>query len=376
MTVNAACPAANEIAAGARPANRTANGSSTHSSVVLVPMSRTSTPPTTKPGDGAQQAAEHVLTGAQRVRAQHRQRAEHDPERVLHAGEVGDEHGEAEADGAAHAVAAATSEWRSTWAPARSCAADSGPASPTGWRPSSCSSQLRRSAAAARSMFCAICETTKLSSCARKPGSSAEITSRRPSAPAAHGGAALQLARAARAARRAPRAAPRRDRSGASSRSAPRSSTVGRGALHGAGRAVDRGRRRRRRRVHDDRVEPAQLVDQAHDRPGGGAQPGRAVRRREEHRVQRLDRVVGPRDRGVALGRRRLGVAAEEVGDLRAQPRRQRPAARDRRGAHRIARRRRPQQRDREQRRRRRERPSRPGDRGSPSRARAARPAG
>ena len=39
MTVNAAWPAANEIAAGAKPANRTANGSRTQSSVVFVPTS-------------------------------------------------------------------------------------------------------------------------------------------------------------------------------------------------------------------------------------------------------------------------------------------------------------------------------------------------
>ncbi len=38
VIVNAACPAANEIAAGASPANRTTNGSSTHSTVVSVPI--------------------------------------------------------------------------------------------------------------------------------------------------------------------------------------------------------------------------------------------------------------------------------------------------------------------------------------------------
>ena len=50
------------------------------------------------------QAAERVLAGAERVRAQHGERAEHDPERVLDARQLGDEHGEAEPDGAADAV--------------------------------------------------------------------------------------------------------------------------------------------------------------------------------------------------------------------------------------------------------------------------------
>ena len=54
----------------------------------------------------------------------------------------------------------------------------SGPLKPSGWRPSSRSSQLRRAAAAANSVFAAIWPTTKLSSCARKLGSSAETTLR------------------------------------------------------------------------------------------------------------------------------------------------------------------------------------------------------
>ena len=68
------------------------------------------------------------------------------------------------------------SECGSTWDPARSCAVESRSASPMGRRPSTWSSQLRRSAAADSATLPAICMTTKLSSCARKPGSSAEIT--------------------------------------------------------------------------------------------------------------------------------------------------------------------------------------------------------
>ena len=49
MTVNAACPASNDTAAGANPATRTARGSRIQRSVVLVPISATIAPPTTTP---------------------------------------------------------------------------------------------------------------------------------------------------------------------------------------------------------------------------------------------------------------------------------------------------------------------------------------
>ena len=60
--------------------------------------------------------------------------------------------------------------------------------------------------------------------------------------------------------------------------------------------------------------------------------------------MQRLDRAVGLRDRGVALGRERFAFAAEDIGHLRPQTVRHRAGAHDRRAAHRIARGRRPQQ--------------------------------
>ena len=49
VTVNAAWPAANEIAAGATPVTRMAGGRSTHSTVVFVPTASTMTAPTTMP---------------------------------------------------------------------------------------------------------------------------------------------------------------------------------------------------------------------------------------------------------------------------------------------------------------------------------------
>ena len=211
MSVNAAWPAANEIVAGARPASRTAGRSSTQSSVVLVPMSTTSTPPTTKPATVPSRPRSTFCAGAQRVGAQHRERAEHDPEGVLHAREVGDEHREAEADGAADAVlqpqrvaldvgaGALVRGGERACQPGRLAAEELiEPAAPLGG-----GGRSRRSPA--------ICETTKLSSCARKLGSSAEITSPLPVTPAgSFRSRCARARRAARAARRAPRAGHRR----------------------------------------------------------------------------------------------------------------------------------------------------------------------
>ena len=104
VSVNAACPAANEIAAGANPAKRTAGGSRNQSSVVVGADQREQPGADDEPGDRAEQAADDVLAGAQGVRAQDGERAEHDPERVLDAGQIGDEDGEAQADRTAHAV--------------------------------------------------------------------------------------------------------------------------------------------------------------------------------------------------------------------------------------------------------------------------------
>ena len=66
VTVNAACPAAKEIAAGASPAIRIATGSSTQSRAVSLPRACTSAAPTTNPAV-YRQGAQHVLPRAQGV---------------------------------------------------------------------------------------------------------------------------------------------------------------------------------------------------------------------------------------------------------------------------------------------------------------------
>ena len=98
----------------------------------------------------------------------------------------------------------------------------------------------------------------------------------------------------------------------------------------------------------DDRVQPPQLVDKPDDGPRGGAEAGRAVGRRQEHRFQLRDRVGRRGHRGVVLGLG-SGVAGLGGGDLGAQPCGECPARPDRRVAQRIPCRRRPQQRDRHQ---------------------------
>ena len=52
----------------------------------------------------SEQPAQRVLAGAQCIRPEYRQRAEHDPESVLHIGQCRDEDGEPECDGAPDAV--------------------------------------------------------------------------------------------------------------------------------------------------------------------------------------------------------------------------------------------------------------------------------
>ena len=104
VMVKLAWPAANEMTAGAKPASRTAIGSRIHSTGVSVPMPAISAAADDEAGHGAEQRAQHVLAGAERVGPQHRQRAQHDPERVLHPGQVGHQHGQAQGDRAAHAV--------------------------------------------------------------------------------------------------------------------------------------------------------------------------------------------------------------------------------------------------------------------------------
>ena len=141
-----------------------------------MPISASSSGAEREPDDGADQAAHDVLAGAQRVGAQDRQRAEHHPERVLHAGQVGDEDRDAQPGRAAHAVVQPDRMPVDVRGRALLCRRQRpGQALAAGAR-AAVSTQLRRSAAAVSSMFAAICETAKASSCARKLGSS-EVTS-------------------------------------------------------------------------------------------------------------------------------------------------------------------------------------------------------
>jgi len=78
--------------------------------------------------------------------------------------------------------------------------------------------------------------------------------------------------------------------------------------------------------LNDNAVQPVQLVDQAHGRPGGSAQPGRAVGRGQEGTPQRLDCLVRLRSRVIAVPRKLFVHAAEQVRDPRVQPGGQRPA--------------------------------------------------
>ena len=143
MTVNAAWPAAKEIAVGARPANSTANGSSTHSTVVLVPISATSAPPTTNPAvvpSRPRIAFWPVLSALERSTASVPNTTQKP---------CWTEVSSATSTASARPVAprrllCSHDELGSACASARSRAELSGPVKPAGWRPSSRSSQLRR----------------------------------------------------------------------------------------------------------------------------------------------------------------------------------------------------------------------------------------
>ena len=79
-----ACPAAKEIAAGASPANSDGERQQrTTARSWSVPTADDEHAADDEAGDGAEQRAQRVLAGAQGVRAQHGERAEDDPERVL-----------------------------------------------------------------------------------------------------------------------------------------------------------------------------------------------------------------------------------------------------------------------------------------------------
>ena len=365
VSVNAAWPAAKEIAAGATPANRIATGSRNHSSVALVPITSSSAAPIDEPGHRAQQSAQRRLTGAQRVRAQHRQRAQHHPEGVLHARAIGDEHRQCQADRRRARCCAATPSCDPR-APSRAA----GPRStsrrcpPAGGRepdPASCAAPPPPSGRC----------------CGRSRDREAQLlraearVERRELAERADG-PSRRLPRQASVVRSPPgsRAVARAQRFGASppvasSSSAPRSSTVAAATLTAhaawsAGRSFDR-----RRGWIDDRVQPVQLVDQAHDRPRGGAQARRSIGRRQEPPRGSTIASCACATASSRSAAKAVVAPAQHVGDLRAQPRRERSAGARRRRTQRAAHGRRPQHPHGEQRSARRHRPSPRGGRGS-----------
>ena len=69
-----------------------------------MPITATAAPPIAKPMTVPAKRAHHGRAGGKRVRPQHRQRAETDPERVLRIDEPGEQHRERQPDRAADAV--------------------------------------------------------------------------------------------------------------------------------------------------------------------------------------------------------------------------------------------------------------------------------
>ena len=336
VSVNAACPAANEIAAGATPASRTASGSRNHSSVVSVPISAQHAAPTTKPTTVPSDAAHDALAGVQRVRSQHRQRAEDHPERVLHAAQLATSTASASADGAAHAVVqphrvAVEVRRRALLCGARAC-----PRRPrAGARaaaPASCGARRRRSARCSR----AICETAKPSSCARKLGSSEVMNSRRPAAPspsrrrAARPSGRPEARAVARALHRCPALA-------RSSPTAARSSLAGSPPAPRAARRRARAPPRRptftahaasaeRRAVRRARLLWAMIASASSARRPGARSSAPACSGWSAGRASRGTRGAAPRPPSSACGDRRSIVAAARApiapGRARRRPRR------------------------------------------------------
>ena len=177
VRVKAAWPAVKETAAGASPASSTTNGSRIQSTAVLVPTTATMAPPITNPT---------VVPTTARARFWPVPRAlDRRTLRVANATQKACWTVRRSATSTASPRPAAPRrllcshrELRSACEPARSWAAVRNPTKPSGWRPSTFSSQVRRSARAAKSTLAAICRTMKLSSCERKLGSSA-LTTRR-----------------------------------------------------------------------------------------------------------------------------------------------------------------------------------------------------
>ncbi len=137
--------------------------------------------------------------------------------------------------------------------------------------------------------------------------------------------------------------------SGASARrlqqACARVENASRGGAHGANTAVDRRPIDLRCGVPDDGAEPGQLVNQAHDHSGGGAQAGRTVRRRKEDPAEVGNRGARSLHHLVMVRRGRSLLAAGHALNVRTQPRRDGAACPDCGVSQWVARRRRPQQR-------------------------------
>ncbi len=173
VSVNDARPAANETAAGAKPASNTAGGQAgTRGGWCRCRRARSTAAPTTKSAvvpSSARNADWPVLSAFERS-------TESDPSTTQK--ECWTPVCLATSTARLSPTAPRTLLWshtecRSTCACACSSAEARGPRRPLGWRPSIRSHQPRASAAAVSSTFPATWATAKLSSCARNPGSSA-----------------------------------------------------------------------------------------------------------------------------------------------------------------------------------------------------------
>ena len=104
-TVKAACPAANEIAAGAYDATSTARGKTIHERGMVGADRQDDQAADGEPRDRAQHGADAARSRRQGTRPQHRHGAEHHPEAVLDAEVVSHEDGDGQPEPTAHAVA-------------------------------------------------------------------------------------------------------------------------------------------------------------------------------------------------------------------------------------------------------------------------------
>ena len=160
------------MAAGATPATRIADGQQHPQHRGVGADRHQQQRAERESGDGAEQAAQRVLAGAQ-VRSSAAPTARRARPRTSAARRSGRPRGpRARARRRRGGCCAATPSAARRARPRAPGRPTGVPGSPSGWRPSSRSTQLRRSAAAARSMLPATSETAKASSCARKLGSS------------------------------------------------------------------------------------------------------------------------------------------------------------------------------------------------------------